>query len=131
MEKVQFRKITSRILRHSGFKVKMNKATHEYELYDSSPTPTLYCKPIIMESETQEAEMENYLCFRVLEELNENHKKLYDRMINRFTRLAPSINISLENESEPIFNDEQLDKLGELLEEYENKGDNNDSENNN
>ena len=123
MEKREFRKLTSRILRHSGFKVKMNRLTQEYEFFDnSSPDPVLYCRPILI----NEAEaIENYLCFRVEQELDDNNKKLYDRMINRFTRLGPSINISLENESEPVFTDEQLEKIGELLTEHETKGDNN------
>ena len=116
MEKTQFRKITSRILRHSGFTVKMNKETHEYELFDTSPMPTLYCRPLQIE---EAGVTEDYLCFRVLNKLNETHEKLYKRMINRFTRLAPSINISLEDESEPVFTDEQLEKLDELITEHE------------
>lgn len=128
MEKTLFRKITSRILRHSGFQVKMNKNTHEYELFDSSPDPVLYAKPIIIE---EAGVIENYLCFRVYNNLNEHHQKLYDRMINRFTRLASSINISFENESEPIFNDEQLEKIGELLTEYDTEqGETNEKQNN-
>lgn len=118
MNKTQFRKLTSRVLRHSGFQVRMNKATKEYELCDSSPAPFLFCKPIIM---TEAEVTENYLCFRVLNKMTANQEKLYQRMINRFTRLAPSINISLEDESEPIFTDEQFEKLDELLTEHEPK----------
>lgn len=114
MDKVQFRKITSRILRHSGFQVKMNKENHEYELLDSSTEPTLYCKPIILE---EDGTIENYLCFRVINKLSEGQEKTYNRMVNRFTRLAPSINISFEDESEPVFTDEQIEKIEELLKE--------------
>lgn len=122
MEKSQFRKITSRIVRHSGFTVKMNKARGEYEFFDSgSPQPVLYCKPIII----NEAEVvENYLCFRVYNKLTEAQEKLYNRMINRFTRLAPSINISFEDENEPVFNDEQIEEIDKLATEYDIKGDN-------
>ena len=126
MEKTQFRKITSRILRHGGFQVKVNKETQEYEFLDSSPQPILFCKPITIE----EAEMvENYLCFRVFKKLTESQEKLYKRMINRFTRLAPSININFEDESEPVFTDEQLEKLETLIEEYETKGEPNEKQN--
>ena len=120
MDKTQFRKITSRILRHSGFSVKMNKTTHEYELFDDgSPTPTLFCKPLTI---TEAEAKEDYLCFRVLTSLDEKQEKLYNRMINRFTRLAPSINISFEDESKPIFNEEQIEKLYDLLTEYDTEG---------
>lgn len=130
MDKTEFRKITSRILRHSGFITKMDKITKEYELFDKSspsPTPILYCRPITI----SEAEViENYLCFRVENKLNETHEKLYKRMINRFTRLAPSINISLEDETEPVFTDEQIEKLEQLITEHETKGDAYGEENN-
>lgn len=127
MNKTEFRKITSRILRHSGFITKMDRITNEYELFDeSSPTPILYCRPIII----NEAEViENYLCFRVENKMNEKQENLYKRMINRFTRLAPSINISLEDESEPVFTDEQMEKLEQLITERETKGDANGEEN--
>lgn len=123
MDQKAFRNITSRILRHSGFTVKMNKENHEYELfYNSSPQPVLYCKPITLDGETPEAEIETYLCFRVLEALTDEQEKLYNRMIKRFTRLAPSINISFENETEPVFDEEQLEKLEQLFNEYEIEG---------
>ena len=128
MEAKAFRKLTSRILRHSGFTVKINKETHEYEFLDkSSPSPVLYCRPITDLNE--KAENEYFLCFRVLSDLNEDNKKLYNRMINRFTRLAPSININFENESEPLFTDEQIEKIGKLLDEY-NQGENTDEKEN-
>lgn len=129
MEPKAFRKLTSRILRHSGFIVRMNKKSQEYEFfYNSSPTPIIYCRPITDLNE--KAENEYFLCFRVLSELQENPKILYERMIKRFTRLAPSINISLENESEPVFTDEQVEKLDQLLDEYDNKGENTDEKEN-
>ena len=127
MEKKDFRKLTSRILRHSGFKVKINKNSGEYEIFDTSPQPILFCRPVII----NEAEViENYLCFRVENKLTETQEKLYSRMKNRFTRLAPSVNISFEDETEPLFSDEQLEKLDQLLTEYDtNEGENNDTQN--
>lgn len=123
MNRTDFRKITSRILRHSGFITKMNKQTGEYELFDnSSPNPVLYCKPILMTSDTDEAEIENYLCFRVNTALSENNEKIYNRMINRFTRLAPSINISFENEEDPVFTDDEYEILSQIVEEHDTKG---------
>ena len=114
MEKSNFRKITSRILRHGGFITKMNKETKEYELFEAEgdTTPTLYCLPVI---EEEDGKLENYLCFRTEQQLNDNTQKLYDRLVKRFTRLAPSIIITFENELEPIFSDKQIEIIDQML----------------
>ncbi len=114
MDKSNFRKITSRILRHGGFITKMNKETKEYELFEAEgdTTPTLYCLPVI---EEEDGKLENYLCFRTEQQLNDNTQKLYDRLVKRFTRLAPSIIITFENELEPIFSDKQIEIIDQML----------------
>lgn len=114
MEKSNFRKITSRILRHGGFITKMNKETKEYELFEAEgdTTPTLYCLPVI---EEEDGKLENYLCFRTEQQLNDNTQKLYDRLVKRFTRLAPSIIITFENELEPVFSDKQIEIIDQML----------------
>lgn len=114
MEKSNFRKITSRILRHGGFITKMNKETKEYELFEAEgdTTPTLYCLPVI---EEEDGKLENYLCFRTEQQLNDNAQKLYDRLVKRFTRLAPSIIITFENELEPVFSDKQIEIIDQML----------------
>lgn len=117
------RKLISRLLRHSGFEVKMNKDSHEYEFFKDTEQPILYCKTVIEESEDEGNNKEIYLCFHVLDNLSEEHQKIYDRMVARFTRCAPDININFENWAEPVFTDEQESKLEELLNEYDNKGD--------
>lgn len=128
MDRKSLRKLISRLLRHSGFEVKMNKSTHEYEFFKDLEQPILYCKQVIEEPETEGGDEEVYLCFHVLESLSVEHNKIYERMIARFNRLAPQININFENWSEPIFTDEQEEKLVELLNEYDNKGDENNEE---
>lgn len=121
MDAKSFRKLTSRILRHGGFNTRSNKITEEYELFLNSEEPILYCRMInIQEGDI----LENYLCFRSDRPLNEEEEKLYNRMVKRFTKLGPSINISFEDESKPIFTDEQMDTLESLLDSY-NTGDNN------
>ena len=114
MDKSNFRKITSRILRHGGFITKMNKETKEYELFEAEgdTTPTLYCLPVI---EEEDGKLENYLCFRTEQQLNDNAQKLYDRLVKRFTRLAPSIIITFENELEPVFSDKQIEIIDQML----------------
>lgn len=112
MEK-EFRKLTSRILRHSGFIAVVNKETKEYELkLNSESEPVLFCKHLIVENE-------KFICFRVNSELSEEASKLYQRIVNRFGRLDPSVQISFENELEPIFTDEQLQVIEEMVKEFE------------
>lgn len=126
MTNKEIRKLVSRIVRHSGFTVRKDKLTDEYNFSDdSSPEPVLFCKVINLESE--KAEMETYLCFRVLEPLTDNRQKLYNRMIKRFTKLAPSFNISFEDESKPIFTDEELERIDSLYDEIEIEGEQHDS----
>ena len=120
------RKLISRLLRHSGFEVKMNKETHEYEFFKDSEKPILYCKIVIEEPEDEGTEKEIYLCFHSLETLSEEHQAMYNRLVARFTRRAPQINYNFENWSDPVFTDDQETKLEELINEYENKGDNTD-----
>lgn len=125
MEKSEFRKLTSRILRHGGFIAKVNKVSNEYELFEKqADKPTLYCLPV--REPAEDGSVENYLCFRVDQPLTEEAEKLYSRLINRFTRLAPSIIITFENELDPVFTDEQLKIIDELVKEYDieiNEGD--------
>lgn len=125
MDRKEIRKLISRLLRHSGFEVKVNKETHEYEFFNNQEQPILYCRQVIEEPEQEGGEKEVYLCFRVLENLSEENQKIYDRMLNRFKRRAPMININFENEAEPIFTDEQKEKLEQLIEEYNTEGDTN------
>ena len=128
MDRKEIRKLTSRLLRHSGFVVKMNKSTNEYEFFnEGSDQPILYCRQVIEEPEQEGGDQEIYLCFRVLESLSEANQKLYDRMVGRFSRRASMININFENESEPVFTEEQEAKLEELYNEY-NQGDNQNEE---
>lgn len=121
-----FKKLTSRVLRHSGFTTKINSETKEYELCDESGNdPILLCKPIIHKEEDV---VEYYLCFSLTREFSTNSEKLYQRMINRFTRLGPSIMINLEKLFDPLFTDEELEKIEELVNE---KGDNNETKQDN
>lgn len=120
MDVKSFRKLTSRILRHSGFITHSNKSSREYELRLATESePILFCKMISIE---EGGTLENYLCFRVSHKLSEDEQNLYNKMIKRFTRLGPSINISFEDETEPVFSDEQMNALESLINEYE-KGD--------
>lgn len=122
MDVKSFRKLTSRILRHGGFITHSNKLSREYELRLATESePILFCKMVNIE---EEGTLENYLCFRSVRKLNEDEQNLYNKMIKRFTRLGSSINISFEDETEPIFSDEQMDTLESLINEYE-KGDKN------
>lgn len=114
MDEQFFKKLVSRVLRHSGFTTRKNKHTGQFELYDGGPEPILYCQPVL---EKEGESNEYYLCFTISTKLSENSQKLYDRMIKRFTRLGPSINISLENLLDPAFTDEQLEQLEELVNE--------------
>jgi hypothetical protein len=121
-----FRKLTSRVLRHSGFTAKINRDTKEYELSDESGSgPILLCKPAI---DTTNGESEYYLCFYLTRAFSPEQEKLYKRIINRFTRLAPSVNINLENLFDPIFTDEEMEKIQELVNE---KGEDNEAKQNN
>lgn len=122
MDVKSFKKLTSRILRHSGFITHSNKITEEYELKSAAESePILFCKMINID---EDGNLENYLCFRAIRKLTEDEEKLYNKMIKRFTRLGPSINISLEDETEPPFTDEQMETLESLIKEYD-KGDEN------
>lgn len=116
MDKIQFRKITARILRHSGFITKIDKATKQYIMYNSNtPESLLYCKPIIEETEDG---TENYLCFTSEGALNTADEALYRKIIGRFSRLAPNVGISFENLNEPAFTEEQEEIVNNLSQEY-------------
>ena len=122
-----FRKLTSRVLRHSGFQVKINRETKQYEIYDESgANPILYCQPLIdREGDT----VEYYLCFSLDREFSTKSEKLYQRMINRFTRLAPSVMINLEKLFDPLFTDEQMEQIEKLVDEHDQeKGEHNETE---
>lgn len=118
MDEKYFKKLVSRVLRHSGLTTKINRSTRQYELYhDSSPEPVIYAQPII---EREDEQLTYYLCFTFPQKLDQNIQNFYNRIINRFTRLAPSLNITTENLDEPIFDDQQMEIIEQLV--NENKG---------